>query len=430
MDSIVILHISDLHFGIENDKSEKTKYVRIRQREIIDTLIHTLSDDKAVPKDWKPNVIVISGDIAWSGQDSEYQLYKENFVKPLTTALGISDDYIITCPGNHDIIRDNVEGLSRLPVNQSDSDVKEINRKNIKNRKSHFDGYVKELCNDDPNQLCKLYNYPQWPWISFLSLNSAWDCRDDNDEGRLRVSLPLLEDLVDKLPEGNEHYVISIFHHPHTVVTDNIIEYDKFGHRQVIKSKKRQWLHISECEPDIPGSRCFTSYLEDKSTFILNGHIHKETAPQKANKAFHLISGTLYSNDTPKYHCRLLKVSKNDAPEYCDLRCTIGDSSERFEVTTPKGFHFEHAAITLSKKNKILRQNQETAEKLDKAIEQYENNPAENAEQLLIAAKYVSKLLHGEVISKDKTIETVKTNDESIESNEHNNIYTIKNRGD
>lgn len=430
MDNIVILHISDLHFGIENDKSEKTKYVRIRQREIIDSLINTLCDDKTVPKNWKPDVIVISGDIAWSGQDSEYQLYKESFVKPLTTALGISDDYIITCPGNHDIIRDNVEEISRLPVDRPDSDVKEINRKNIKNRKLHFDGYVKELCNDDPNELCKLYNYPEWPWISFLSLNSAWDCRDDYDEGRLRVSLPLLEDLVDKLPKGNEHYVISIFHHPHVVVTDNIIEYDNFSHRQVIKSKKRQWLHISECESDIPGSRCFASYLEDKSTFILNGHIHKETIPKKTNKAIHLISGTLYSTDTPRYHCRLLKVSKNDVPKYCDLRCTIGDSGERFEVTTPKEFHFEHAAITLSTKNKILQQNQETLEKLDEAIKQYERNPTDNVDQLLIAAKHASKLLHGEVISKNKTIETIKTTDENIESNVHNNKFTMKNIGD
>lgn len=403
MEELVILHISDLHFGIENDKTEQTKYVRLRQRESLKSLIETIKSIVEITPDWKPNIIAISGDISWSGQPDEYKLYKKHFAVPLSEALNISQDHIITCPGNHDIIRNKVYGLSRHPKESIDPDVNDLNIAEISKQAKHFKGYVDELCNGDSSQLCKIVSYPEYPWVSFLSLNSAWDCRNDADEGRLRVGLPLFETLIDNVPD--ENYVITLFHHPHTEVDDYIETID--GNRnRVIKCKKRQWLHISERESVYPGGRSFTDYVEQKSTFILNGHIHKETEPQKLNKSIQLISGTLYSNDTPKYHCRLLKLSKKKDPCYRDLRRNLGDDGD-WEVTQSKRFQFEHIAIIISRKQAQQEREREFGIRLMEAQKQFEQD--NNLDEYKAAISEIARELSNEAIKQSsKEIEQKK----------------------
>ncbi len=424
MSDLVVLHISDLHFGIENDKSDKTKYVRLRQKEMLTSLIDTIKDIVNDSPSWKPDIIAISGDISWTGQLEEYKLYKKEFAIPLSTALNISEDRIITCPGNHDIIRSKVSGLNRHQLEKKDSDVSELNILEAHNQADNFNGYVTELCDGDPDKICRLITYDEWPWVSFLSLNSAWDCRNDYDEGRLRVGLPLLENLIEKVP--NDNYVITLFHHPHTEIEDYIEEFDALNNRKTIKTKKRHWLHVSEREAEHNGSRCFSDYVEQKSTFILNGHIHKETEPRKLKKSIQLISGTLYSNDTPKYHCRLLKLSENKEPSYCDLRRSIGDDYGQWEVTRPKNFQFEHIAILLSIKK--MREDEERAFgiRLKEASEQFEQN-----KDLDSFVKIISEV--ASELMKEAKVQTDILNDkntfipEKTASSDHKDVLTLQN---
>lgn len=330
-DEVNILHLSDLHFGIEKHRSVTGKRQRFRQRELFKKLIDTLKDNASVPPDWKPDVVAISGDIAWSGDLEEYQEFESEFLTPLRRALKLDIERIIICPGNHDIIRDNVEGFERPYRNYRELPIKSISRESIgKKRKLHFDSYVKAFCGGDPQGLCQSVTLREWPWIRFLVMNSAWDCRDDEDEGTLRVGLDLLEEIAGESNEGE--IIISIFHHPHTQVEDYDI---KTGERI-----KRNWLHISEREPDQEGGICFSNFLERCSDYILNGHIHKETAPRHSQeaKSIQLISGAAYSTDTPKYHCRILKLRREDESQYRDIRCTLGGGDCTWEVTSPKDF--------------------------------------------------------------------------------------------
>ena len=301
MKDLVVLHVSDLHFGIEHDIREKTKYIGPRQGEMLKSLIDTIVDFSGNCPDWKPDVIAISGDIAWSGQKEEYELYKDDFVRPISEALGIQEDHFITCPGNHDIIRAKVRRISRHNKKEKDPDVPELTMEEMVEQAEDFKNYVDELCNGNPEEICKAITFEEWPWATFLTLNSAWDCRDDYDEERLRVGLPILENLIYKIPETN--CVITLFHHPHTTIYDS--EEKQEGASKQITKVRRQWLHISELISDTDGGRTFASYVENKSTYILNGHIHCETTPKKAGRATQIISGTMYSNDTPQYHCRL-----------------------------------------------------------------------------------------------------------------------------
>ncbi len=395
MNEIVVLHISDLHFGIENDKSKKTKYVRLRQREMIESLINTIKDIVNQTQDWTPNVIVISGDIGWSGKKEEYQLYKDFFVTPIYEVLGIPEKYIITCPGNHDIIREKVNRISRYQkdVKERDGDVPDLNREEIKEQAIFFENYVNELCEGKTDGICKSITFQEWPWVTFLTLNSAWDCRKgDDDEGRLRVGLPILEDLIGNIPHGN--CIITIFHHPHTEVEDVVEEKDGFN---VIK---RQWLHISEREPDIMGERTFASYVEEKSTYILNGHIHREIEPQKLGKATRLISGTIYSNDTPRYHCRLLKIKNNGEPLYRDIRHRIGDTDENWEVTIPKHFQFEHIFDRKWRETEQIEKEFLLGKHLEEAMKKFEEEHDFNQYNKVIK-EIIRELLHESIAASD-----------------------------
>ncbi|MBQ8280089.1 MAG: metallophosphoesterase [Roseburia sp.] len=429
MSEMVVLHISDLHFGIENDRSEKTKYIRPRQKEMIKSLLDTIEEIVIASPEWKPNVVAISGDIAWSGKREEYQLYKEFFVKPLIELLAIEEKHIITCPGNHDIIRERAKRVSRYSRDSKgkDPDVPDLNQQEMEDQAFFFGEYVDELCNGDAKEICKAITFEEWPWATFLILNSAWDCRNDDDEGRLRVGLSILENLIEKAPENN--CVITLFHHPHTEVEDIVEEIDRFSHQKILNNIKRQWLHVSEREPDFTGERTFCSYVEEKSTYILNGHIHKETEPQKLGKSTRLVSGTIYSNDTPRYHCRLLKVSNNGQSTYRDLRHTIGARSGNWEVTSPKKFQFEHVFTIISRKAEQEEKERQLGIRLQEAKADYDSK--RNLEKYLAVVDEVTKeLLHTAIVPSDVLNQRNVIESDKTTKIEDVHVYTLRNDGE
>lgn len=390
MSDIIILHISDLHFGIENSKNTEDKYVGTRQKEILNSLITTLCDENIISNEWKPKVIAISGDIAWSGQKDEYKLYKSYFVEQIESRLGIPKDHIITCPGNHDIIRDNADEFARPVIDKLELDVKDITLNNIAKRKEHFKGYIDEICDSKLENICKVFNFNEWPWVYFITLNSAWDCRDNLDEGRLRVSLSILEDLLSKIPNDEKNCIITLFHHPHIPVNDYVIKKDCSG-KFTLECKTRNWLHLFERIPLVKGGRTFASYVDQKSNYILNGHIHSETPPQYRDSAIQLICGTVYSNDTPEFHCRLLKIYETGESTYRDIRRTLGDTDEIWEVSSEKKFHLEPVKIKRRVLENKQKEEKELLHQLEQAIRNYNIN--KNGDELVAAVDNIKKII-------------------------------------
>jgi 3',5'-cyclic AMP phosphodiesterase CpdA len=103
----VILHISDIHYGIALSSSDR----RRSYGNTLDALRRDIVEN--YPKDGipTPNVIVVSGDITTKGQIVGYPLAKE-FLLNLAAAISrdIEPNRIIMAPGNHDVSR----VLSRL----------------------------------------------------------------------------------------------------------------------------------------------------------------------------------------------------------------------------------------------------------------------------------------------------------------------------
>lgn len=94
---ILILHLSDLHFGTHNrfsdcDPKELAKRFNIAIEE----------SKKDLLIDATINLVVITGDIVESGLPKEYNEAKE-FLDALSGELKIDHKYFIFVPGNHDI---------------------------------------------------------------------------------------------------------------------------------------------------------------------------------------------------------------------------------------------------------------------------------------------------------------------------------------
>jgi len=89
----IFLHLSDLHFGDENETNAAKRKNTLR--ELIDTVAK-------LPDEWKPQSIVISGDIGYRGKADDYRIAKA-WLNALLKKLDLSNEDIIPVPGNHDI---------------------------------------------------------------------------------------------------------------------------------------------------------------------------------------------------------------------------------------------------------------------------------------------------------------------------------------
>lgn len=113
-DCPVILHISDLHFGIEQTPTEE------QERKLVLNLLA----EKILQfgTGWQPNYLCITGDIAHTSNTTEYDKARGwllEFIKKLS--IYISDVFI--CPGNHDA---NWETPQKSPKPKSASKVDDI----------------------------------------------------------------------------------------------------------------------------------------------------------------------------------------------------------------------------------------------------------------------------------------------------------------
>ncbi|MDC3980733.1 metallophosphoesterase [Polyangium jinanense] len=91
------LHLSDLHFGLPGAGD------RHNQSQILSILRDDLStlDRQKVPR---PDAILVTGDIAWSGKPDQYA-EASKWLLDVAQRLGLAKDRIFVVPGNHDVDR-------------------------------------------------------------------------------------------------------------------------------------------------------------------------------------------------------------------------------------------------------------------------------------------------------------------------------------
>jgi hypothetical protein len=256
MDSKVnVLHLTDLHFGLEESET-----ALIQRQNAIEELLRTLEE---LDREWKPDVLVVSGDIGWKGARGDY-VQARKWLAHLLRTLDLTSDHLIICAGNHDVDRD--ASIQIYPATADDAD----KRLAVDNPRLHtdltapFKHYV-SFCRElgIPSLSLGKRRYVLMGHrvvedlnLRFVVLNSAWFSHSDEDEGKLWIGLPQLEVMHGKFqlvrPERYDEDLITlaVLHHP-------------------------RW-SMALAENTVYGRPATYYYLADRCHIILTGHEHGE----------------------------------------------------------------------------------------------------------------------------------------------------------
>jgi formylglycine-generating enzyme required for sulfatase activity/3',5'-cyclic AMP phosphodiesterase CpdA len=245
MSTITWLHLSDLHFraGERHTWDE-------------DIVLRALLDDvRARMEDGlTPDVILVSGDIAFSGTPAEYALAKQ-FFDDLLEVTGVPKTRLFTVPGNHDVDRQAISRGAKAIASSLDSRqaVDEVltvavDRRLIFRKFNRYADFVSDyfgghLVFDDE------YYFSVQPldladrWVTVLGLNSAWLAYGgDEDRGRLALGERQVRQALEAAKEADLR--IALLHHPF----DWFQEFDR-----------------NDCE----------ALLMQGCEFVLHGHLHR-----------------------------------------------------------------------------------------------------------------------------------------------------------
>jgi len=115
-----ILHLSDIHFGRDHcgisDPFD-------RKKEILDKLIDTIA---SLDNKLKPDLVLVTGDIAWTGKASEFDEAYEWFQR-LQNAIGLDIGRFVFCPGNHDLNRNTAVNFDEGSLWKQENGRKQLN---------------------------------------------------------------------------------------------------------------------------------------------------------------------------------------------------------------------------------------------------------------------------------------------------------------
>lgn len=294
----VILHLSDLHFGLDNSRQGD-----VDAHEVLGALMTSVLK---LPSDWKPTMVCITGDITWKGQQRGYDIARP-WIQSLLKALELPVSHVIVCPGNHDCLRD--KALARASEVTDADKVLTLDR--LARCEEPFERYI-EFCEASGfseytlhDQESHLVGKRLLENIRFVVCNSAWFSQDDHDAGQLWLGLGLLRAMQLPLSSDPEAILtVSLLHHPH------------------------EFLHISDRGNNTGRPGAFP-YLVERSHLILSGHTHELPAPPDIRrlKALHIRAGSAYSGiDYPNTFC-VVRI-ETEGFRYHYYRTEPGSSSE------------------------------------------------------------------------------------------------------
>jgi predicted MPP superfamily phosphohydrolase len=102
------LHLSDIHVGQPNEEERKV---------VLHRFVEDVEDCRK-KLDLLPNLIFVTGDLAFSGQGSQYEIVLE-FLEHIRQVVKLPRDRLFTVPGNHDVVRRITNRLSIALLEES-----------------------------------------------------------------------------------------------------------------------------------------------------------------------------------------------------------------------------------------------------------------------------------------------------------------------
>jgi formylglycine-generating enzyme required for sulfatase activity/predicted MPP superfamily phosphohydrolase len=230
-----ILHLSDLHF-------------RASDQWQADPVLEALRRDAVATWKGRVDLLIVTGDIAFSGKKAEYELANA-WLEALISELGLERARVVLAPGNHDVDRGTInetgtsaEGRFREATEERAGRWLESN----KDRASLFQRSRAWLL------FAQRWGGGQEPWgprdfpeldTHVAVLDSALLSSGDKDRGRLRLTEYQLR-AATRAWEARAHRVVAA-HHP----VDYLVEADR-PHLAIV-GKASLWLQGHLHEPDV-----------------------------------------------------------------------------------------------------------------------------------------------------------------------------------
>lgn len=208
-----ILHISDLHINSQENFDRSV---------VLDPLIDRVKED--LTSGFKPEIIVVTGDIAYAGIECEYKL-AQDFFNDLMQALNLQKEWLFLVPGNHDVDRkkyrpNDVPSYPNMQKLNEELENKDYRADLLKGMNDYFrfvETQYPHLASKQGRLIpfVTIYNATCKKRIGFVGLNSAWMCRRSPDEREIAIGEYQVKKALECLKEGGEtDLVIHIFHHP------------------------------------------------------------------------------------------------------------------------------------------------------------------------------------------------------------------------
>tara|TARA_R110002072_G_scaffold98805_1_gene217437 strand:- start:668 stop:5497 length:4830 start_codon:yes stop_codon:yes gene_type:complete len=163
------LHLTDLHWGNDNEQ----------QTVAASSLLTAIAQ-----ADVQFDLVVITGDISYSGKISEYESFENNFLTPLRKIDNVKTAIVVSVPGNHDIdcslgtpISWNSIGSSRQEkFFNFDERGREIRAMRLQNLQAYIDFTERNaiLTPDFTQHPAGVIDLPNHPDIKLIALNTCY----------------------------------------------------------------------------------------------------------------------------------------------------------------------------------------------------------------------------------------------------------------
>lgn len=262
-----IVHMSDLHISVANNTelNEKAKAVN-------EFLKNNLETNDIV-------FLVVTGDIAYSGKDCEYDNAKFFFNKVKNGVLDKDRRYILFTPGNHDCNFDLESESRKFIINEIKEE--KITFKLVNELTQIQEGYFKfaREASKGMHDFGKLNSKEYFTFnngelnITFNLLNTAWMSKIHEDKNLIMPTKLLnLKSKNFSISPNGVNLVVTAFHHP------------------------TSWLNSMN-------DMALKKILESESDIILTGHEHTEDVFQKlkCNKNVFYDCGAEFRNVDPEF---------------------------------------------------------------------------------------------------------------------------------
>lgn len=269
--SVKILHLSDFHFRLRD---------RHHWNRMLQQLVHQ------VVASTTPDLVITTGDIAFSGTAAEYELAVSWFRDDVVPALSIPRERYLFVPGNHDVDRSGVSTLTRQlrpkPLDDAQPSLTDAlnspaERAIIEQPFERYRNFCQEINEGHPSGLW----YRHEVLIGEITIAIAGLCSpllsyDDHDE-RDRLLLGM-QQASETLSGDDVDYHLAALHHPSVHLKDR--------------------------------STAFLD-IDNWADLVLTGHEHADSSASISkphSQTLHVSGGSVYQGDTRLNSVHLIEV--------------------------------------------------------------------------------------------------------------------------